>query len=116
MIPELVGRLPVTASLEPVDHGALLEVLTRPRNALVKQFQRLFEMDGVQLEFTPDALSAAADRALKHETGARGLRAIIEGVLLDVMYEIPSRPEVRHVLVTDKTIRGQASPVLLDTS
>jgi len=116
MIPELVGRLPVSVSVEPLDRDALRAILTRPRNALVRQYQRLFEMDHVELEFTPEALDAAADLAMARETGARGLRSIIEGVLLDVMYEIPSRPEVRHVLVTDKTIRGQASPVLLDTS
>ena len=116
MIPELVGRLPVSVSVEPLDRDALRAILTQPRNALVRQYQRLFEMDHVELEFTPEALDAAADLAMARETGARGLRSIIEGVLLDVMYEIPSRPEVRHVLVTDKTIRGQASPVLLDTS
>jgi ATP-dependent Clp protease ATP-binding subunit ClpX len=116
MIPELVGRLPVAVSVEPLDLDALRAILTRPRNALVRQYQRLFEMDQVQLEFTPSALDAAADLALARETGARGLRSIIEGVLLDVMYDIPSRPEVRHVLVTDETIRGTAPPRLLDAS
>jgi ATP-dependent Clp protease ATP-binding subunit ClpX len=116
MIPELVGRLPVSVSVDPLDRDALRAILTQPRNALVRQYQRLFEMDQVQLEFSPPALDAAADLAMARETGARGLRSIIEGVLLDVMYEIPSRPEVRHVLVTDETIRGLAPPTLLDAS
>jgi ATP-dependent Clp protease ATP-binding subunit ClpX len=114
MIPELVGRLPVTVSVEPLDIPALRAILTRPRNALVRQYQRLFEMDGVQLEFSPSALDAAAALALERETGARGLRAIIEGALLRVMYEIPSRREVRRVIVDDAVIRDGSLPVLLD--
>jgi len=106
----------VTVSVEPLDRTALRSILTEPRNALVRQYERLFEMDQVALEFTPAALDAAADLAMSRETGARGLRSIIETVLLDVMYEIPSRPEVRHVVVDDATIRGEAPPRLLDAS
>jgi len=114
MIPELVGRLPVTVSVDPLDVDALRAILTRPRNALVRQYQRLFEMDDVHLEFTPAALDAAAAMALERETGARGLRAIIESALLRVMYEIPSRREVRRVIVDDAVIRDGRLPVLLD--
>jgi ATP-dependent Clp protease ATP-binding subunit ClpX len=116
MIPELVGRLPVCVSVQPLDRAALRAILTEPRNALVRQYQRLFEMDQVALEFAPAALDAAADLAMARETGARGLRAIIESVLLDVMYDIPSRPEVRHVVVDDATIRGEAPPRLFDSA
>ena len=116
LIPELVGRLPVSVSVQPLDRAALRAILTEPRNALVRQYQRLFEMDQVALEFTPPALDAAADLAMARETGARGLRSIIESVLLDVMYDIPSRPEVRHVVVDDAAIRGESSPRLLDAS
>ncbi|HSR46355.1 MAG TPA: ATP-dependent Clp protease ATP-binding subunit ClpX [Anaerolineales bacterium] len=116
LIPELVGRLPVSVSVEPLDRNALRAILTEPRNALVRQYQHLLEIDQVQLEFTPEALDAAADLAMARETGARGLRSIIEGVLLDVMYEIPSRPEVRLVVVDEDTLRGVAPPKLLDAS
>ena len=89
-IPEMVGRLPVTVVLEPLDKDALVRVLTEPKNAIVKQYQQLFSMDGVELEFTPEALEAAAERALNHQTGARCLRYVIEDTLLDVMYDLPS--------------------------
>jgi len=114
LIPELVGRLPVLVSVDPLDHAALMAVLTQPRNALVKQFKRLFEMDEVELTFADDALSTAADLALQHETGARGLRAILESTLLDVMYEIPSRSDVRRVVVTADAIAHRAHPLLFD--
>lgn len=116
MIPELVGRLPVVVGVETLDKSALMAVLTRPRNALVKQYQRLFALDGVELEFTEPALSAAADEALRHETGARGLRTIIEESLLDVMYEIPSRSDVRRVLVNEDTILRRSRPLLLNAA
>ncbi len=116
LIPELVGRLPVSVSVEPLDREALRAILTEPRNALVRQYQRLFEMDQVGLEFTPESLEAAADLAMARETGARGLRSIIESVLLDVMYEIPSRPEIRQVVVDDGAIRGRSTPRLLDAN
>jgi ATP-dependent Clp protease ATP-binding subunit ClpX len=114
MIPELVGRLPVAVSVEPLDHSALRRILTEPRNALVRQYQRLFEMDSVTLVFSEEALDAAASLALERETGARGLRAIIEGALLDVMYEIPSHPEIQEVSVTAEVITQGERPILKD--
>lgn len=114
MIPEIVGRLPVTISVDPLDITSLRAILTKPRNALVRQYQRLFEMDNVELQFTSAALDAAAELALKRETGARGLRAIIEGVLLDVMYEIPTRPEVQTVKVDKDAITRAGRPRLLN--
>jgi ATP-dependent Clp protease ATP-binding subunit ClpX len=116
LIPELVGRLPVTVTVEPLDRDALVKVLTEPRNALVKQFQRLLELDGVKLEFTPEALVTAADKAYAQRTGARGLRTIIEETLLDVMYEIPSRPEVKRCVITGEAIRGGGRPELYDAA
>jgi ATP-dependent Clp protease ATP-binding subunit ClpX len=114
MIPELVGRLPVSISVDPLDFDALRAILTEPRNALVRQYERLLELDDVNLSFTPQALDAAAELAMARETGARGLRAIIEGTLLDVMYEIPSRPEIREVRVDGDAIRGAGRPKLMD--
>jgi len=114
LIPELVGRLPVTAVVDPLDEAALRAILTEPKNALVRQYQRLFEMDHVELIFTPEALTAAANLALSRETGARGLRSIIEGSLLDVMYEIPSRPDVLQVIVDDGVIIDRDRPKLLN--
>jgi ATP-dependent Clp protease ATP-binding subunit ClpX len=114
MIPELVGRLPVTVSVHPLDAQALRAVLTEPRNALVRQYQRLFEMDEVELTFTAEALDAAAHLALERETGARGLRSIIEATLLHVMYEIPSRPEVRKVVVDEQVVAGARKALLLN--
>ena len=114
MIPELVGRLPVTASVDPLDLDALRAILTEPRNALVRQYRHLFQMDGVELVFTESALQSASELAMLRETGARGLRSIIESCLLDVMYEIPSRPEVRRVIVDEQVIRDNRRPHLLD--
>ncbi len=114
MIPELVGRLPVSAVVDPLDEEALRTILVKPRNALVRQYTRLFEMDEVELEFKPEALEAAASLAMKRETGARGLRSIIEGTLLDVMYDIPSNPEIGTVIVTPEAVRREAGPILLD--
>jgi ATP-dependent Clp protease ATP-binding subunit ClpX len=114
MIPELVGRLPVFAPIHQLDAAALRQILTEPRNALVRQYTRLFEMDGVDLEFEEDALDAAASRALERETGARGLRAIVEGTLLDVMYEVPSHQEISRVVVTAASVNGKSGPLLLD--
>jgi len=112
MIPELVGRLPVLCNVDPLDKDALRRILTEPRNALSRQYQRLFEMDNVQLEFSEDAFDAAAQLAIERETGARGLRSIIEGTLLDVMYEIPSSPEIHKVIVDADSILGHGSPQL----
>jgi ATP-dependent Clp protease ATP-binding subunit ClpX len=114
MIPELVGRLPVNISVDPLDLAALRAILTKPRNALVRQYKRLFEIDQVELDFTPEALDVAAEMALQRETGARGLRAIIESALLDVMYEIPSRPEIRKVIVDADSIRNFDHPKLFN--
>ena len=113
LIPEFVGRLPVAVSVDPLDKQALVRILTEPRNALVKQYQRLFGLDNVELVFTPEALQTIADEATKLRTGARGLRTILESVLLDVMYEIPSRPEVTKCIVNADTILRRSQPVLL---
>ncbi len=116
LIPELVGRLPVLTSVEPLDRAAMISILTEPKNALVKQFKRLFELDNVELVFTEDALEAAAEEALGRKTGARGLRTIVEETLLEVMYEIPSRSEVVKVVVNGDTIRRKTRPLLLTQS
>lgn len=116
LIPEFVGRLPVVTSVDPLGRPDLMEILTEPRNAIVKQFQRLFAMDNVELVFTCQALELTADLALKRETGARGLRTIVEGVLLDVMYEIPSRRDVRRCVITADAVRGLVGPELYDAS
>jgi ATP-dependent Clp protease ATP-binding subunit ClpX len=116
MIPELVGRLPVLVSLNQLSHDALIDVLTRPRNAIVKQYQRMLGLDNVELSFTDDALHAAADDAISHGTGARGLRTIFERALLEVMYEVPSRRDIRKVIVDKGAIRGENMPRLLDAS
>ena len=109
-IPEMVGRLPVTVGLESLDKDSLVRVLTEPKNAIVKQYQQLFRMDDVELEFTPDALEAAAERALEHQTGARCLRYVIEDTLLDVMYDLPSLDEVVRCVVDRDAIEGDAAP------
>lgn len=113
MIPEFVGRLPVFTSVTRLDQEALVQVLTEPRNALVKQYERLFELDGVELEFAPEALEEIANQALLRGTGARGLRAILEEVLLNVMYDVPSRPDVARVVVTGDTVRDNVLPTLV---
>ncbi|REF35298.1 ATP-dependent Clp protease ATP-binding subunit ClpX [Thermasporomyces composti] len=113
LIPEFVGRLPVIATVQPLDRTALMRILTEPRNALVKQYQKLFELDGVELEFTEDAIAAIADQALLRGTGARATRAIIEEVLLNVMYEVPSRDDVARVIVTRETVLDNVNPTLV---
>ena len=105
LIPEFIGRLPVVASVTHLDKESLVAILTEPRDALSKQYQRLFDMDGVKLEFEPDALDAIADEAILRGTGARGLRAIMEEVLLPAMYEVPGRDDVERVVVTAETVR-----------
>lgn len=114
LIPEFVGRLPVMVTVEPLDHAALMQILTTPRNAIVKQFQHLFALDGVELVFSQEALSTAAHLALKYKTGARGLRSIIEEALLNVMYEIPSRQEIKKCIINAAVIRKEAEPELYD--
>jgi len=116
LIPELVGRLPVSASIEPLDEEAMVAILTEPKNALVKQFKRMLELDGVELVFTEDALEAIAEEAMGRKTGARGLRTIIEETLLDVMYEIPSRSDIVKCVVNGETIRRRMRPLLLTQS
>ena len=113
MIPEFVGRLPVFTSVTRLDQEALVQVLTEPRNALVKQYARLFELDGVELEFSDEALEEIANQALLRGTGARGLRAILEEVLLNVMYDVPSRSDVARVVVTGDTVRDNVLPTLV---
>ena len=113
LIPEFIGRLPVIAAVDNLDKEALVAILTTPRNALTKQYVRLFEIDGVELEFSEDACDAMADLALMRGTGARGLRSIIEAVLEPVMYEIPSREDVAKVIVTELTVSGEQGPTIL---
>jgi len=113
LIPEFVGRLPVVATLEELDEDALITILTEPKNAVVKQFKRLFDMDGCELEVRPDALRAIARKALKRKTGARGLRTILEQVLLDTMFELPSLDNVKKAVVDEAVINGQAEPYLM---
>src|SRR5579871_3154703 len=116
LIPEFVGRLPVVVSLEALDKGALMRILVEPRNAITKQYGKFLALDKVELVFTEDALEAAAERALRYKTGARGLRTLIEEILLDVMYEIPSRSDVRKCVISaDKILQGK-SPLLLTRS
>ena len=113
LIPEFIGRLPVVASVTNLDKDSLVKILTEPRNALSKQYCKLFEMDGVELEFTAMALDAIADQAILRGTGARGLRAIIEEVLLPVMYDIPSRDDVAKVVITEQTVKENVNPTIV---
>lgn len=113
LIPEFVGRLPVVATLEELDEAALISILTEPKNAITKQFRKLFEMESVELEFRPDALAAIARKALKRKTGARGLRTIVESVLLDTMYELPSLENVSKVVVDESVIEHKSEPYLI---
>lgn len=112
LIPEFVGRLPILATLEPLDEESLVRILTEPKNALVKQYQKLLSLDGVELEFEPAALTAIAKEAIKRNTGARGLRAIIEQILLDLMYELPSRDDVEKCQITEETVLNRVAPKL----
>ncbi|MFC3717190.1 ATP-dependent Clp protease ATP-binding subunit ClpX [Luteimonas soli] len=113
LIPEFVGRLPVVATLEELDEAALVKILTEPKNAITKQFHKLFDMEGVELEFRQDALSAIARKALKRKTGARGLRTIVESVLLDTMYDLPSLENVSKVVVDESVIEHKSDPYLI---
>ncbi|MGH3912208.1 MAG: ATP-dependent Clp protease ATP-binding subunit ClpX [Pseudonocardiaceae bacterium] len=113
LIPEFIGRLPVVASVTNLDKASLVQILTEPRNALSKQYCKLFQMDGVELEFTANALDAIADQAILRGTGARGLRAIMEEVLLPVMYDIPSRDDVAKVVITEQTVRENVNPTIV---
>jgi ATP-dependent Clp protease ATP-binding subunit ClpX len=111
LIPEFIGRLPVLATLEDLDEGALIEILTKPKNALVKQYGRLFEMEGVKLNFTDDALKSVASRAIKRKTGARGLRSIMEQILLSTMYELPGLSNVDEVVINREVAESRAEPL-----
>ena len=113
LIPEFVGRLPVIATLEDLDEDALITILTEPKNALVKQYQRLFELEDVQLTFTEDALKAIAKRAIQRKTGARGLRSILEDILLDTMFELPGQTDVTEVVVNEEAATSDARPLLI---
>jgi len=113
LIPEFVGRLPVIATLTDLDEAALVSILTEPKNALVKQYQRLFDIEGVKLTFTADALSAIAKRAIKRKTGARGLRSIMEDILLDTMFELPGLTSVEEVVVNEEAVDNGAKPLLI---
>jgi len=113
LIPEFIGRLPVLTTVAPLDREALVRILTEPRNALVRQYQRMFELDGVELELTPDAVEAVADQALLRGTGARGLRAILEEVLQQVMFDVPSRDDVARVVVTRDVVLDNVNPTIV---
>jgi ATP-dependent Clp protease ATP-binding subunit ClpX len=113
LIPEFVGRLPVVATLEELDEEALISILREPKNALTKQYAKLFEMEGVEIEFREEALRAVARKAMQRKTGARGLRTILEHVLLDTMYELPSLDNVQKVVVDERAIAGESAPYLL---
>src|SRR5690625_193205 len=113
LIPEFVGRLPIVTTVSPLDREALIRILTEPRNALVRQYQRMFEIDGVELEFTDDALEAIADLALLRGTGARGLRAIMEEILRETMFDVPSRDDVEKVVITAEVVQQNVNPTLV---
>jgi len=113
LIPEFIGRLPVVATLEELDEDALVQILVEPRNAITKQFKKLFDMEEVELEFRPDALTAIARKAIKRKTGARGLRTIVESVLLDIMYDLPSMENVSKVVVDESVIERQSAPYVI---
>jgi ATP-dependent Clp protease ATP-binding subunit ClpX len=113
LIPEFIGRLPVIASLEQLDEAALIEILTKPKNALVKQYQKMLELDDVELEFEEDALKEIAKKAIERKTGARGLRSIIEGIMLDVMFDLPSREDITKCIITQETVSDNSLPKLV---
>ena len=113
LIPEFVGRLPVLATLEDLDQDALITILTQPKNALVKQYQRLFELEDTKLNFTDDALNAIAKRAIERKTGARGLRSILEEILLDTMFDLPGLDEVTEVVVNEEAVSSESSPLMI---
>ena len=113
LIPEFIGRLPVLATLEDLDNEALVQILTEPKNALIKQYQRLFDMEDVKLTFQPDALKAIADKAIERKTGARGLRSIMEGILLETMFDLPTMESVEEIVINADVVQGKAKPLLI---
>ena len=112
LIPELIGRLPVVVALDELDEKALIRILTEPKNSLVKQYTKMFEMDDVRLQFTPEAITAMAKEALKRGTGARGLRSIMEKTMMDTMFEAPSDESIKVCTVTKDAVEGKAAPIL----
>ena len=113
MIPEFIGRLPVLATLKELDDQALVRILREPKNALVRQYQKLFELENVHLRFTEGALTAIAREALARKTGARGLRAIMENIMLDIMYDIPSQPNIKEVLISEEVVSRNVQPIVM---
>jgi len=113
MIPEFVGRLPVVATLDELSQEALYKILTEPKNAFVKQYQKLLELEGVTLRFSEGALRAVAEEAIVRKSGARGLRSILENMMLDIMYEIPSRDDVSEVVINEEVVRHGAEPMMV---
>ena len=113
LIPEFIGRLPIIATLEDLDHNALVRVLTEPRNAIIRQYQKLFAIERVTLRFTDSAVNAIAKKAVTRKTGARGLRAILEEVMLELMYDIPSQTDIQECIVNEDVITGRSKPILI---
>ncbi|MDI3281502.1 MAG: AAA family ATPase, partial [Bacillota bacterium] len=113
LIPEFIGRLPIIVTLDALDEEALVRILTEPKNALVKQFKKFLELDGVELEFTPEALRLIAQKALKRKTGARGLRSIIEDFMLDVMYEVPSQDDIKKIVINEAAVNKEGPPIIV---
>lgn len=113
LIPEFVGRVPINVSLQGLDRDALIRILTEPKNALIKQYQKLFGFDDVKLSFEPDAVEAIADKALERKTGARGLRSIMEKTMMDVMYEIPSDETITKCIITKEAVDGTSKPLVV---
>jgi ATP-dependent Clp protease ATP-binding subunit ClpX len=116
LIPEFVGRLPVIATLEDLDEHALVRILTEPKNALTRQYSKLFEMENVRLKFTEGALKAIAREALARKSGARGLRAILESIMLDVMFDVPSHPEIEEVVISEEVVEKKDQPIIVYAS
>ena len=113
LIPEFVGRLPIIATLQELDRKALIDIVTKPKNALVKQYQKLFKLDNVDLEFEPEALEEIVDKAIERKTGARGLRSIIEEIMRDIMFEIPSNPKIETCIITRETVVNKEAPKII---
>jgi ATP-dependent Clp protease ATP-binding subunit ClpX len=113
LIPEFVGRIPITVGLHPLDEKALVNILTAPKNALVKQYKRLIGLDNVELEITDDAVSAVAKKAIELKTGARGLRTILENLMIDTMYDLPSEENIEKVIVDAAVVKGESKPTLV---
>jgi ATP-dependent Clp protease ATP-binding subunit ClpX len=116
MIPEFIGRLPMLATLDELDEPSLVRILSEPKNALVKQYQKLFDMEGVSLKFTDGAMASIAREALRRNTGARGLRAILEEIMLDVMYDMPSRDNIRECIISEEVVERKKDPILVYTN